>query len=108
MGTMPVAAATLLIALAGGMAVGVFFFGGLWLSVQMLPRTSRPALWFVVSFGMRSAAALGGFYWIAGQRWLPWLVCLLGFLLSRSILVRQARAGMMRGVKNAPPGSTAG
>jgi F1F0 ATPase subunit 2 len=77
----------LLPALAVGTAIGLFFFGGLRLTVQMLPRASRPWLWAALSFTVRSAAAVAGFYWIAGERWLAWVACLLGFLLSRTVVV---------------------
>lgn len=83
-------------ALAVGIGLGMVFFGGLRLTVQMLPGTARPWLWAAVSFALRSTAVLLGFYWIAGERWTAWMAGLLGFLLSRTVLVRHARAQINR------------
>jgi len=81
----------LLAALAVGAAVGLFFFGGLQLTVQRLPHSTRPGLLAAASFTVRSAGAAGSFWWIAGGHGLSWAACLLGFLLSRRVLVRRAQ-----------------
>ena len=105
---MPTDWINLLPALAVGVAIGLFFFGGLRLTVQMLPHTSRPWLWAALSFTVRSAAAVGGFYWIAGERWLAWMACLLGFLLSRTVLVRRARSQIKSDQRTQQSGSGPG
>lgn len=74
-----------------GVFLGALFFGGLWLSVRQLARTQHPALLMLLSFVARSAVVLSGFYFATGGRWERLLACLLGFLLSRLVLVRHLR-----------------
>ena len=42
-------AAAVAVALVSGLAVGVFFFGGLWWTVRRGTDSSAPALWFSAS-----------------------------------------------------------
>ena len=70
-------------ALAAGLLLGAFFFGGLWWTVIRGVSSPRPALWFFTSMLLRTSATLPGFYFIGGEDWRRWLVCLLGFVLAR-------------------------
>jgi F1F0 ATPase subunit 2 len=81
----------LLIAFAAGGGIGVFYFGGLWLTVQHLPACRQPALWTFISFFIRTAASLLGFYWVMNGHWKRGLACLCGFLMMRLFLVRRWR-----------------
>jgi F1F0 ATPase subunit 2 len=49
------------LSVAAGAALGTVYFGGLWLTVRSLPGVSRPALWTVASFVVRTAVVAGGF-----------------------------------------------
>ena len=73
-------------ALAAGVLLGVIFFGGLWWTVIRGLSSERPALWFFVSMLARTGITLGGFYFIGGENWERWLLCLLGFVLARAIV----------------------
>jgi F1F0 ATPase subunit 2 len=82
----------LVLALATGVLLGAMFFGGLWWTVQKGVSSKRPALWFFVSLLLRTSIALVGFYFIARGHWERLLVCLLGFVMARLIVMWLTRA----------------
>ena len=82
----------LVLALATGALLGTIFFGGLWLTVQKGLSSKRPALWFFGSLLLRTSIALVGFYFIARGHWERLLVCLLGFVIARLIVMQLTRA----------------
>ncbi len=79
------------IGLLAGVAIGCFFFGGLWYTVLLLPGTRRPALLMTASAVLRLTAALVGFYlliaWLTPAIW----TTLIGFLGARLLIVRRVR-----------------
>ena len=82
----------LVLALATGALLGTIFFGGLWWTVQKGVSSKRPALWFFGSLLLRTSIALVGFYFIARGHWERLLVCLLGFVIARLIVMQLTRA----------------
>jgi len=82
----------LVLALATGILLGAIFFGGLWWTVQKGVSSKRPALWFFGSLLLRTSIALVGFYFIARGHWERLLVCLLGFVMARLIVMWLTRA----------------
>jgi F1F0 ATPase subunit 2 len=78
----------LITAFAAGIGLGTFYFGGLWLTVQRLPKVRRPALLSMCSFFGRLGIVLFGFYLIMDGHWERIIVCMLGFLTMRVILTR--------------------
>jgi len=78
----------LITAFAAGIGLGTFYFGGLWLTVQHLSKVRRPALLSMCSFFGRLGIVLFGFYLIMDGRWERIIVCMLGFLTMRAILMR--------------------
>ena len=92
--------------LAGG-ALGAVFFGGLWWTVQRGAASSTPARWFLGSFVLRTITVLVGFYAVGAGQPVRLLVCLLGFLLARAIVLRLTRADSVaapaRRTPKAPP-----
>jgi F1F0 ATPase subunit 2 len=78
----------MLLALLAGMLLGTLFFVGLWWTVQKALASPRPALWFIGSLLLRIAIALAGFYWVGGSDWQRLLVCLLGFVIARFMVIR--------------------
>ena len=82
----------LALALATGVLLGAIFFGGLWWTVQKGVSSKRSGLWFFVSLMLRTSIALAGFYFIARGHWERLLVCLLGFVIARLIVMRLTRA----------------
>lgn len=81
----------LIAALVIGFALGVFYFGGLWLTVRRLPKIESPALWLLLSFVIRMTVLLGGLYLVMGGRWERLLAGLGGVLLARVLLIRRLR-----------------
>ncbi len=81
----------LLAALAAGLLLGAFFFGGLWWAVNKGVSSERPALWFFGSMLLRMSVTLAGFYLVGRDDWQRWLLCLLGFVLARLIVGRLTR-----------------
>jgi F1F0 ATPase subunit 2 len=79
-------------ALAAGVLLGALFFGGLWWTVRLGLSSQRPALWFLGSLLARMSVALIGFYFVGGEQWERWLLCLLGFILSRFVVQHGWRA----------------
>jgi len=77
--------------LAGG-ALGAVFFGGLWWTVRRGAASPTPARWFLGSFVLRTATVLAGFYAVGAGQPLRLLLCMLGFLLARVIVLRMTRA----------------
>ena len=82
------AVTSLLLALAAGIGLGTFYFGGLWLTVLRLPAARHPVLLSFCSFFCRLVIVLAGFYFVMDGHWQRLMVCMLGFLGMRSILVR--------------------
>lgn len=80
-----------ILACAAGMVLGLFFFGGLWLTVRKLPATHRPAMLTLGSLLGRMAVTITGFYLVTAQRWERLLACLAGFVLMRLVMVAWLR-----------------
>jgi F1F0 ATPase subunit 2 len=80
------------LAIAAGWILGIIFFGGLWFTIQKAVHSKIPALWFIVSFIMRTGITLGGFYLSAGGNWQRLLFCLGGFILARIMIIRRTKS----------------
>jgi F1F0 ATPase subunit 2 len=75
--------AELVWALAAGIGLGLFFYGGLWLTVRHLARTRHPARWWLVSFLARALLTAGGLLGIMGDDWRRLPAALIGLLTVR-------------------------
>lgn len=89
----------LAITLIAGFATGVFFFGGLWFTVQKGMIAKITALWFVISFMIRVAVTLIAFYYAGGGVWQRLLLCLAGFLIARIVVTKYTRNKQLKTVK---------
>jgi F1F0 ATPase subunit 2 len=79
----------LVLALFAGVLLGVFFFGGLWWTVQKGVTSETPALWFLGSLVLRTILVLAGFYLAAQGHWSRLAASLFGFLFARLIVVKR-------------------
>lgn len=70
-----------------GVALGIFYFAGLWFTVRRLPAVNRVGLWMVVSFLVRNLIVLAGFYVTMNGQWQRVIVTLIGFLVVRTVFV---------------------
>lgn len=82
---------SLVMALLAGLLLGAIFFGGLWWTVQKGLSSRRPELWFLGSLLLRTSTAVSGFYFVSGGHWERLLVCLLGFVIVRRIVMQLTR-----------------
>ncbi|MGP1679445.1 MAG: N-ATPase subunit AtpR [Burkholderiales bacterium] len=74
-------------AFAAGVLLGAMFYGGLWWTVRRGVSSRRPALLFLGSLLLRMGVALAGFYFVSGGHWQRLLLCLLGFVLARIVVI---------------------
>lgn len=81
----------MLLALLLGTLLGVIFFGGLWFTVKKGVSAKNPAIWFTSSIILRTSIVISGFYFISKNHWERMLICLLGFIISRSIITKITR-----------------
>lgn len=68
-----------------GIITGIFYFGGLWLTVKKVTKVTKPYLLLIISFFLRLIIILLIFYFVFKQNILNILPCLIGFFLVRFI-----------------------
>jgi F1F0 ATPase subunit 2 len=74
--------------LAGGL-IGLFYFGGLWLTIRYVTEAKGSNWLLLASFVGRAAVTVALFVWLVNGR-LPHLItALLGFFLMRTVLIRR-------------------
>jgi F1F0 ATPase subunit 2 len=74
-----------------GLLLGIFFFGGLWLTVRHLATTRYPFAVTLGSLFVRSAVTLAGFYVLIGGHWQNAVWGLIGFTAARFLLRWEGR-----------------
>jgi len=74
---------SLLLRLLASMALALFFYAGLWLTVRSLPRARHPMLLALGSFWIRTLVVLVSLLFLMKTRWEYVAVCLVGFLMGR-------------------------
>ncbi len=79
---------TTLMALIAGILLGIFFFGGLWWTTKKGLHSKSPALWFMGSLLIRMGITIPAFYFISRNHWESALICLVGFIVARGIIMR--------------------
>ena len=95
----------LILSLVSGIGLGIFYFGGLWLTLKQLPYTQQPVLLTLGSFFGRNAVCLFSFYLIVSVGHLEGLMLsLAGFVLMKFVLVIRLGPGknskiLYKGVK---------
>lgn len=80
---LPLAAACL-----WGLFLGMYYFGGLWITVRLIPRSSRPRALLFASFLARLIGALLGFWFALRNGPLLFIVTLAGFFLVRHLMTK--------------------
>ena len=79
---------TLLPVLLAGAALGVIFFAGLLWTVRKGPQSKYPALWFLSSFILRTGIVLSGIYLLTDGQWPSLLMCMIGFIGARIVVIK--------------------
>jgi len=79
----------ILLSAAGGAALGVLFYGGLWLTVRALADSRSPWLLTLASLVARMAVVVGVFVpAVRSGGWQPAVGLLAGLIAARVLLVR--------------------
>jgi F1F0 ATPase subunit 2 len=81
-------------ALVAGLLLGAIFFGGLWWTVRKGVLSKHPAFWLLSSLLLRMGIALAGFYFVGRGNWERLVICLLGFVIGRIIVMRLTRVSI--------------
>jgi len=84
--------AWIITALLIGAVLGLFYFGGLWLTVRRVANAQQPALLLFVSFLVRVGVVLTSLYFVMDGHWGRLVAYMVGFLLARAYLIRQMRS----------------
>lgn len=78
--------ASILFRLLAGIALGVFFYAGLWLTVRTLPTARHPVMLTLSSFWIRTFIAVATLFFLIEGRWENALICIAGFLVGRFVV----------------------
>ncbi len=78
-------------ALVIGVFLGIFYFGGLWLTVKALPMAASPLRLTVMSFVGRIGVVIGSMALITDGQATTLAAMLVGFMLVRFVSVYAAR-----------------
>ena len=82
----------LVLPLIVGLLLGTVFFGGLWFTVKKLTASKMPALLVLSSFIFRVGIVLIGFYFIGLGDWKKLIICLIGFVVARFVVIRYTKS----------------
>jgi F1F0 ATPase subunit 2 len=86
-----------------GFGVGLLYFGGLWLTLTRMRRSSRPRLLLGASIVLRLAAVMAAFYGLLRVGWPVLAGGMFGFLAARTgWLLAKGGAGEARRPLRAP------
>ena len=88
-----------LMVLAGGFCLGFLFFGGLWFTSKKMLTSKKPVLWYLGSLVIRVGLTLLGFYYMGQNNFKYMLICLLGFISARFIVIRMTKTKEMKAMK---------
>ncbi len=75
----------IIVSIVMGLALGLFFYGGLYWTVKKGLTAKHPGLIFSGSLFLRIAVTLWGFLWVSQGHISRILACLAGFLVIRGI-----------------------
>lgn len=90
-----------------GIALGLFFLGCLWWTVQRLPRTRSPRSFYFATLIVRMSVILAGFAGLASSGdWRMVAAGTFGFVLTRTVGVRLSAMQPPEGLR--PESSQAG
>jgi len=79
-----------------GIALGAFFYLGLWLTVRKVTETRHPVLLTLASFWIRTLVVLAGFLYLMQGHWQYAAACVAGFVAGRVAVSIPIRAQTMR------------
>lgn len=74
-----------------GWLLGIFFFGGLWWTVNKAIAAKKPGFWFIGSFLFRTSITVFGFYYLSQESWQAVIFGILGFLIGRYLILHSTK-----------------
>lgn len=81
-----------------GTVLGLFYFGGLWLTVLRVPAAAKPRRLLLLSFAVRLAGVMTGFWFILQQGAVILALTLFCFFLVRLALTKIIGQPLKRGI----------
>ena len=72
-----------------GMGFGLFYFSGLWLTLRKLANRRSWTIWLGISFILRLAVVLCGFFLLMQENWIRLVVLTMGFLVTRTLMIKR-------------------
>ena len=87
------------LAFAGGIILGILFFGGLYITVQKMNTVKNPALIMILSFILRMVVLVIAFYFISKGGYKEVLFALAGVILTRFVMTFRMRGEKEEKVK---------
>ena len=78
----------LALAALAGVALGIFHYGGLWLTVKKVASSSNPQALMFGSFAVRVAVVVIAVVLLARTHWELAVAALVGLVIGRTVLVR--------------------
>ncbi len=91
----------LVLSFVAGFMTGGMFFGMLWWTVRQGVTARMPALWFLISFAVRTGITLSVFYFVSQGDGGRLMACLVGFVTGRLLMIRMTQLSVVK-----PGGST--
>jgi len=79
----------LLAMVCAGAIIGLFYFGGLWLTLNKLTESRQWGLWLGASFLLRSTMTVAAFWLLAADDWRRILALATGFTIVRFLSIKQ-------------------
>ena len=81
----------LLLAFGAGLVLGLFYFGGLWWTVNRVATAGQPGLLMLASMLLRGGVVLAGFWLVMDGQLDRLIACVVGFFIMRTVLIRRLR-----------------
>jgi F1F0 ATPase subunit 2 len=77
----------IILAFLAGLVLGTLFFGGLWFTVKRAVASTNPSIVILVSFVLRMAIVLVGFYLVGSGNLQRFVIALAGFIIARFLVI---------------------
>ena len=78
----------LVLSALAGIALGILYFGGLWLTITKMRALKNPGIFLILSFILRTVIVIGGFYLISDVKLERLTVTMLSFFVTRFVFIR--------------------
>ena len=92
----------ILLILLVGLILGIFFFGGLWWTTKKGVVSKSPVIWFFGSLIIRLGVTVAVIYFVSNSHWERMLVCLAGFIIARTIVLKVTQLPEVNKLVNKP------